>query len=329
MKYTIIIATFLAASWLSTPANAYLGSFAPSDGYNVQSGFVYGDVSYYNAGQYGVNAGGGPGPTQITADSGLWSVTSSVGGYFSTVVDRANYISGAPPYVNPTTNALGAYIVGNHGPGRTDGSSLAIRNDTPLGVTGPLVYNYELDTFDFGGIAPASVTTGPLQFGFYFCPNPGDTPSPDGTSKDKFLMSLVDSGGNIGLEWGYARDNAVTWRDGPSSSWNSTAFIADQTNWDGVQFDLDLTADTFSMDYFDVSANTWTNVVPAGTAMGQAMNDFTNIYWQLEDGLFAGTGGKNFFDDFKIEVNVPEPSSVAMATLACITMLGACRRRLA
>ena len=75
----------------------YLGSFAPSDGYDVQSGLVYGDVSYYNAGQYGVNAGGGPGPTQVTADSGLWSITSSVGGYFSTVVDRTNYISGRLP----------------------------------------------------------------------------------------------------------------------------------------------------------------------------------------------------------------------------------------
>ena len=55
----------------ATPALAYLGSFTPNDGYHVQSGLVYGDVSYYNAGQYGANAGGGPGPTQITANSGL------------------------------------------------------------------------------------------------------------------------------------------------------------------------------------------------------------------------------------------------------------------
>jgi hypothetical protein len=81
------------------------------------------------------------------------------------------------------------------------------------------------------------------------------------------------------------------------------------------------------MDYFDVSANTWTNVVPTGTAMGQAMNDFTNIGWQLEDGLAAGVGGKNFFDDFSVAVNVPEPSSVALVAGLLLTSLTTGRRR--
>ena len=128
----------------------------------------------------------------------------------------------------PDHKCIGAYIVGNHGPGRTDGSSLAIRNDTPLGVTGPLVYNYELDTF--------------------------------------------------------------------------------------------------SMDYFDVSANTWTNLVPAGTAMGQAMNDFTNIRWQLEDGLAAGVGGKNFFDDFSFST-VPEPSTLLLFAFGGLAITCAMRGR--
>lgn len=326
-KCSLAVATLIATASLAPTAHAYLGSFAPSDGYHVQSGLVYGDVSYYNAGQYGPNAGNGAGPTQILADSGLWSVQGAVGGYFATAVDRTNYTSGTPPYANNGPNSLGAYIVGNHGPGRTDGSSLAIRNDTPLGVTGPLLYNYELDAFDFGGIAPASVTSGLLGVGLYFCPNPGDTPSPDGSSKDKFTMSLVDSVGNIGLQWGYARDNAVTWRDGPSSAWNSTSFVADQTNWDGVRFELDLTADTFSMDYFDVSANTWTNIVPAGTAMGQAMSDFTNVRWQLEDGLAAGVGGKNFFDDFSV-TTVPEPSTVMLVSLGALVLVAVKRQRI-
>ena len=262
MKHFFLAAGIAAGLCIATPASAYLGSFSPNDGYHVQSGFVYGDVSYYNAGQYGVNAGSGIGPTQITADSGLWSAQGPVGGYFSTAVDRSNYTAGTHPY------PLGAYIVGNHAPGRTDGSSLAIRNDTPLGVTGPLVYDYQLDTFDFGGVAPASITSGLLQMVLYFCPNPGDSaPGPSGTFDDKFTMSLLDSVGNIGLQWGYARDNSVAWRDGPSSAWNTTSFIADQTNWDGVRIDLDLTADTFAMEYFDVSASTWTKIVPTGTPM--------------------------------------------------------------
>jgi hypothetical protein len=66
---------------------------------------------------------------------------------------------------------------------------------------------------------------------------------------------------------------------------------------------MDLTADTFSMDYYDISASTWTNIVPSGTAMGQAMNDLSALRWQLEDGLSAGVGGKNFFVDFTNPVN--------------------------
>jgi hypothetical protein len=314
----------------ATPAHAYLGSFAtPIDGYDVQSGLHYGDVSYYNAGQYGANAGGGPGPTQIVADSGLWSVIGPAGGYFSNPVDRASYISNYPPYPanDPNNNDVAAYLVGGHSGGRTDFWNLAMRNDTPLG-TGPAVYEYELDSYDFGGIVPATVTSGPVQMGFYFCPNPGDTPDPSGAaSKDKFTMSFQDSLGNIGFQWGYLRDNAVVWRDDPSDPWNSTTFIADQTNWDGLTVDIDLSADTFSMDYYDVSTNTTTNIVPAGTPMGQAMNDFTVLGWQLEDGLFAGNAGKNFFDDFSFNVAVPEPGSVALATLACISLLGIRRRR--
>ncbi len=83
----------------ATPAQAYLGSFnTPNDGYDVQSGSVAGDVSYYNAGQFGLNAGGGgPLPTPIMADSGLWSVTGEVGGYFSNSTDRGLYTASAPP----------------------------------------------------------------------------------------------------------------------------------------------------------------------------------------------------------------------------------------
>ncbi|QDT00228.1 PEP-CTERM sorting domain-containing protein [Adhaeretor mobilis] len=327
MKYLQFFAAMVAGLCLTTSAQAYLGSFAPSDGYHVQSGLVYGDVSYYDAGQYGANAGGGSGPNQIVADSGLWSVQKTVGGYFSNIGDRVNYISGTPPYPNTGTGALAAYVVGNHGPGRTDNSSLAIRNDTPLGVTGPLVYDSKLDTFDFGGVAPVSVTSGPLQVGLYFCPNPGDSvPDPSGSIADKFTMSLLDSTGNIGLQWGYSRDNTVTWRDSPSNSWNVTSIVADQTNWDGVRFDLDLTADTFAMDYFDVSASIWTNIVPTGTAMGQAMGNFTEIRWQLEDGLNAGVGGKNFFDDFSFTV-VPEPSSLMLLAGALSSLIPLRKRR--
>ncbi|TWT99272.1 hypothetical protein Pla108_02070 [Botrimarina colliarenosi] len=312
------VLTLALSMGVVTPALARLGSFVPADGYAVQSGDIRGDVSYYNSGAYGANAGGGSGPTTITADSGSWKVIGPAGGYFSNPVDRAAYVAQGVPYSAGFTNALAAYNVGGHSGGRTDNFNLALRNDTPLG-TGPMVHEYLLDQYDLG-VAPASVTSGPVSMGFYFCPNPGDTlnPSPDGTAGDKFTMSLVDSIGNIGLQWGYLRDNSVVWRDSPTNPWNATSFVADQTNWDGVRINLDLTAaGTFGIDYFDVSANTWSNLVPAGTAMGQSMGEFTVLRWQLEDGLSAGVGGKNFFDDFSFST-VPEPSTALLVALALV-----------
>ena len=129
-------------------------------------------------------------------------------------------------------------------------------------------------------------------------------------------MSFRDSGGNVGFQWGYDRGNAVYWRTSSSNPWTPTSIIADQTNWDSVKVNIDLTADTFSIDYFDISANTWSNMVPAGTALGMAMTDLTFLQWQLEDGLFAGQGGKNFFDDFSFFV--PEPSALALAAVAFV-----------
>ena len=44
-------------------ASAYIGSCGPADGYDINQyiGNVnWADVSYYNAGSYGANAGGGP-----------------------------------------------------------------------------------------------------------------------------------------------------------------------------------------------------------------------------------------------------------------------------
>lgn len=310
---------------LSAPAFANLGSFTPSDGYNISvpSGSAsWSDVSYYDAGGYGANAGGGSGPNLIAPDSGKWKLLSNNGGFFPTSAARNAALGGAPPY--PTTVPPGtvpAYMVGNHFPGRGgDGSNLAFRNDTPVGA-GPAVYEYSLDTYDTGGPVPASVTSGTVSTEFYFCPNPGDAPNPAGPA-DKFRLSFKDGAGNIGFEWGYARDNEVYWRTSTSSNWTYTGIYADASNWDGLKVAIDLTNDTFQMDYYDISASTWLNLAPAGTALGTAMNNFTTLRWQLEDGVFSGTGGKNYFDDFKF--NVPEPTSLLLVATGLLPLL---RRR--
>ncbi len=304
-----LAAGFLALTTVTSPA--YLGSFTPADGYNIAvfSGAVnWSDVSYYNAGGYGPNAGGGPGPTLISPDSGLWEVAGPVGGYFTTAAARASVVGSSPPYPGTLPpGTLPAYIVGDHSPGRTDFSSLAVRNDTPSG-TGAIVYDYALDSFDTGGVPPSSIISGSLATQFYFCPNPVD-PVP---KVDKFAMSFRDSLGNTGLQWGYARDNEVTWRTTSSGPWNYTGIYADAANWDGVLLDVDLTTDTFLLDYYDISAATWYNLAPAGTPLGSPLLDLTVLRWQLEDGIASGVGGKNFFDDFSFTQTagaVPEPST--------------------
>ncbi|MBX3426036.1 MAG: hypothetical protein KF688_10185 [Pirellulales bacterium] len=321
------LTAFVVGVGAAPAAQAYLGSFTANDGYQAFYGSAWGEVSHHNAGQYGANAGGGS-FTQLPADTGLWKLISPVGATFTNPVDRAAYLSGGPPYpLSSGANGVGAYLLGGHFPGRNgDGQNLAIRNDTPLG-TGPMIYEYSIDSYDFGGIAPASVVAGTVDVEFYFCPNPGDTPDPSGApSKDKFTLSFKDSLGNVGFEWGYARDNAVTWRKNPTDPWNATPFIADAADWDGVRTTIDLTNDTFSLDYFDVSANTWNNLVPTGTSLGSPLNDLTILRWQLEDGLFAGTGGKNYFDDFSFTAPVPEPTSAVLAGLV-LASLWSVRRR--
>jgi hypothetical protein len=312
----VLLSSVVVVASAASQACAVLGSFTPSHGYNlgVYSGNVnWSDVSYYNAGAYGVFAGGGPGPTLHTPNSGLWSVVGQVGGFFPTAAQRNAATAGAPPY--PTTlpsGTLPIYIVGDHGPGRTDNSSLAFRNDTVGGTVGPAVYQYNLDIYDTGGPAPASVTGGVVNYGIYFATSPNMPPNPAGTpAPDRFTQSIMDSSGNIGAQWGYASDNEMVWRTNPSGPWTYSGIYANAAMWDGISMQIDLTSDTFQLDYYDVATNTWSTLAPAGTPLGVAMANFTSLRWQLEDGTNGGVGGKNFFDDATFVIPAP-PAAVAL-----------------
>lgn len=296
-------------------ASAHLGSYGPNEGYNLsmfQGNNNWCDVSYYNAGAYGPASGGGS-ATAIAPNSGLWKIVSSNGGFFGTAAARNAMVGTAPPYpTGPLVGGATSYIVGAHFNGRNnDGYNLAVRNDNPAG-TGAVTYDYSIDTYDTGGPVAATQTNGTVTFQTYFLSDPDAAPRPDGTFDDKFTMSFMDSAGNIGAQWGYSRDNQVAWRDGPSSSWNYTTWNAGPPDWNGIRVNLDLSADTFSMDYFDEPSNTWNNIVPSGTAMGTAMTNFTTIRWQLEDAVNFGIGGKNFFDDSSFSGFVPTPGSATL-----------------
>jgi hypothetical protein len=322
----VLLSSVVVAS-AASQACAVLGSFSASYGYSlsVYSGNVnWCDVSYYNAGAYGAFAGGGPGPTLHTPNSGLWTVVGQAGGFFPTSAQRNAAIAGAPPY--PTTLPAGTqpiYIVGDHGPGRTDNSSLAFRNDTVGGSVGPAVYQYTLDTYDTGGPVPSSVTSGTVSYGIYFATSPNSPPDPSGApGADRFTQSFMDSSGNIGAQWGYCVDNQLVWRSSASGPWNYTGIFANAAMWDGISAQINLTNDTFQLDYYDVGTNTWTTLAPAGTPLGVPMGNFTALRWQLEDGTNGGVGGKNFFDDATFVI--PAPPAAGVLGLG---LLVACRRR--
>jgi hypothetical protein len=321
----------VAALALAPPADAYLGGFEQADGYHFIGGLPdnWIDVTHYNAGQHGANAGGGS-QVPIPYNTGLWKVNSQVGAFFPTATLRNFYIGTAPPYPIsgslPPGTTVGAYVIGDHPGGRT-GNALGLRNYTPPG-TGRIEYDYTLDTYDFGGIAPASVTSGPVQASFWFWPSDPDPPVQP--IQEKLIMSYTDSGGNIGFQWGYARDNSVYWRPGSSGAWNPTGVVADNLQYDGVTVDIDLTSQTFGINYFDTSTSTNITIVPGLTPLGASMADFTHIGWSLTDNVLSGPGGwggKNFFDDFSFKA-VPEPGSVLAASCGLTACLFR-RRRLA
>lgn len=296
------------------PVQAYLGSFEPADGYTLSTipgspPSVFTDVTYYNAGQFGPNAGGGP-AAQVPFNTGSWSLLSEPGAFYATSAIRNAYLGTTPPYPATTgPSGIPVYIVGNHFGGRTGFSALALRNDT-LAPIGPMEYEYQLDTFDFGGLVPNSVNSGQVSTSFYFCPNPVDQ-----FTTEKFIMSFVDMSGSIGLQLGYTRDNQVYWRPGSSGTWNYPGITADATNYDGFQVDIDLSAQTFGLSYFDVSTNVTSVLAPNGTALGNPMSNLTNLRWWLDDQTILGVGGKNFFDDFSFRV-VPEPGTGSLMLLA-------------
>ena len=319
MDRTLCLAQLLLSSALvataAPGAYATLGSFSPSYGYNIgvySGGVNWSDVSYYNAGAYGANAGGGSGPTPIAPNTGSWRVVGQAGGFFPTSAARATATAGAPPYPSVLPpGTLPIYIVGDHSPGRTDNSSLAFRNDTAGGSVGPAVYDYTLDVYDTGGPIPSSVTSGTVSYNMYFSTSPNIPPSSTGVpAPDRFAQSFMDASMNIGAQWGYSMDNEMVWRSSPSNPWTYTGVYANAGMWDGISAQLDLTNDTFQLDYYDVVTNTWTNLAPAGTPMGLPMANFSMLRWQLEDGTNGGIGGKNFFDD--ATVVIPAPGAIGV-----------------
>jgi hypothetical protein len=322
-KFLALVPPLLLLALVPKTAHAWLGGFENADGYAYAFTYPqldnYVDLTHYNAGQWGPNAGGGAAFQQaVNTPVALWSYSSVAGSAFPNAATRIANLGAAPPwnaYPAGATGSIPAYFVGAHFGGRLGTNALAIRN---AATDGPLKYDYRIDSYDFGGVAPATVTSGTIATGFYYQPNPADNiTDSSGQSPVKFAMSITDSTGNVGFEWGYLRDNTVLWRQGNANPWNTTTLSGDPFDYDGITFSVDLTAQTFTLDYYDISANLTTNLA-TNLALGATMTDFTHIGWYMTDNVYTGVGGKNFFDDFAF--SVPEPAS-ALLLLAALTPL--------
>lgn len=328
------------AALLSVPgiAPAYLGDFEAQDGYlgmfsNVitpqpfpgdwqdGSGYVPAalgysppphlyeragpDVSRYNAGQYGTNNGGSGGNAVDLADNtGIW--TALAGGRLA--VDNSN---GSTPL---------NFITAHGGPAYSGSDFLAIRAIDEL-----LIYNYSVDSRDFSGISPLSISDGVYDVGFWFCP--GQVISPGGSSANIFGLNFQDGVGTSGFGFGYNGQGQIQFDLGGAGTWSTSAVTVGANDWSYASMQFNTGTDTVSMTitpWDDLSSSLGSAVqILSNQAMTADMGAFQNMNWRLNAGM-----DKNFFDNFSMTATpVPEPGGALLAAMAGLRLCFIRRRR--
>ncbi len=290
-------------------AYAYLGGFEPADGY---ASFLN-DVATFNAGQYGANAGGGA-YTAITPNTGLWKKLQG-------------------PLV-PATGATGnlAYATGHQYYDRTNpgypnlDQALVITTNSDGWGAGSQEYSYTVDSYDLGGVNPATTGGDMLNISFWSCswiPGSGEGGGL-GPGTIANTISFYDSSGNLGFAVGgiqpgtttdYAATNVGSWVQSAVSVGTSTYH-----RWDIM---LDLNLQTVSIDVFE-SATLTPLVVNA--PLINAMNDFAELRF------LSAPGVSNYkvwaLDDFTMSVKgVPEPATSLLLAMGFCGLAVSRRRR--
>lgn len=295
-NYVLLNSLFALLLVQANVAHAYLGGFEPDDGYAP----FLNDVVKYNAGQYGVNAGGGS-YTPIPDNTGLWKklqgpivpATGTTGNYaYATghqYYDRTN-----PGFPNPE-------------------QGLVITTNTDGWTAGPQEYSYSLDSYDLGGVNPATTGGDVIDISFWSCSFLWGTSEGGGLGAGTLgnVISFYDSSGNLGFEVGgiqpgtstdYAATNVGTWVQSAVSVGTNTFH-----RWD---IELDLNLQTVSIDVFE--ASTLTNLVSNAPLINN-MSDFTEMRFLSTPGIINAKIWA--LDDFGMSVRgIPEPGSLALAT---------------
>jgi len=308
-KATLLTAAVVALMAFSSSSHAYLGGFEnPVDGYTP----FLDDVTTYNAGAHGANAGGGA-YTAITPNTGLWSKLQG-------------------PLFPATGTAGGvAYATGHQGYDRTNPSTsdqaLVITTNADGWGGGPQEYAYSVDNFDLAGVNPLSTGSTIVDISFWSCARIYGTGEPGGglgagTIGD--TVSFYDSSGNLGFEVGYRQPATTTdYAATNVGSWVQSAIAVNPSTYHRWDISLDLLNDTVSIDIFEGA--TLTNLV-SGAPLITNMNDLSELRFEST----AGVSNAKIWslDDFVFDVQqVPEPTSVVLMISAAACALTLRRRR--
>lgn len=272
------------------------------------------DVTRYNAGQYGANNGGpGGGAVDIADNSGLWQVLS--GG-------RLYEDATAPYYYGSQYDRNQIVAYRNTMPHSGSQTLNLMASDQNLS------YLYNMDSRDFGGIAPASTAGLQVQMSFWVKPSDWD----DQDTGNIFGLSLMDAANQPVFEVGYTGDNYLQYRL-TGGAWVTTTYQMGSMGWSEIIVTLNTLDNTASLGisaYNDSSSLLGgDSSVLSSQSLGLVSGAFTALQWDLRGGTLdnGAVSYINSFDDFNFEVApVPEPGCVTLLILAA-AMLHAPRRR--
>lgn len=266
------------------------------------------DVTRYNAGAFGMNAGGpGGSAMDIADDSGLWKALA--GG-------RLNEDATAPVYTGNQyyRNHAVAY---NYLYSRTGSQVLSL-----IAGEENLSYSYTLDSRDLGGINPASTAASLVEMSFWVKPTDWDDPH----TGNIMGLSLYDSANQSIFEVGYTGDNRLQYRLAGGGAWQTTSYVlgTDSTGWSQISVAVDLAANTVSLalraynDALDILGSS-TGVL-SNVALGVDALDLKGLQFNLQGGTLDNEAASyvHYFDDFAFAVSpgnptpVPEPTGVVL-----------------
>ncbi len=282
---------------LTTSAHAYLGGFEAADGYEP----FLNDVATFNAGQYGANAGGGA-YINIPDNTGLWQKLQ--GPLFPT-----------PGLAGGVAYATGHQNLDRTNPGSADQALVITTNADGWGA-GSQEYSYDIDSYDLGGVSPATTGGDVLMLSFWSCswiPGSGEPGGGLGAGTIANTISFYDSSGNLGFAVGGIQPGTTTdFAATNVGSWVQSAVSVGTSSYHRWDIMLDLALQTVSIDIFESAVLT---PLVVNAPLINTMNDFSELRF------LSAPGVSNYkvwaLDDFTMKVNpVPEPSSVVLATFS-------------